>query len=70
MTAPEIIRGIRHADDDWDAASAAQVLADRVEVVLAIPFEPVMGDNAEQSWALGYRAALKGVRRILNGESE
>jgi hypothetical protein len=48
-TAREIIRGIRHADEGWDAASylqaiwstfrSGQVLAERVEAVLALHVE-------------------------------
>jgi hypothetical protein len=71
MTAREIIQGIRHADDDWDAASAAQVLAERVEVVLGLeplpkPERGIIPQTAAHNWS----RCLAEVRRILNGESE
>jgi hypothetical protein len=71
MTATEIIQGIRHADDDWDAASAAQVLAERVEAVLALePLPEPKSGIIPQTAAHNWNRCLAEVRRILNGESE
>ena len=35
-TAKELIRGIRHAEEDWDAVIDGETLAERVEAVLAL----------------------------------
>ena len=35
-TAKELIRGIRHAEEDWDATNDGQTLAERVEAVQAL----------------------------------
>ena len=58
-TAKEIIRGIRHADEDWDAASSGQVLAERVEAVLEACKIP--GGDVE-AWDFARR-----VEHILDG---
>ena len=71
-TAKELIRGIRHAEEDWDAVIDGETLAERVEAVLALPEEKSLrgpyAPDSEHWYAKGYNAALAAVRRALEGE--
>jgi hypothetical protein len=43
-TAKELIRGIRHAEEDWDAVIDGETLAERVEAVQALHWRrPLVG---------------------------